>query len=157
MKEIIAFFVNGKEYGIEISGMQSLENYQEVTPFPEAPDCILGTIKIRDEVYPVYDIRAKLGIPSAITVTETTKMLLLHTKEGTLACVVDSVGKVFRADGDNVQPFPKVARTDGTEYIDFVVKRGNDLLVVIDPNELLSNEDSECVKKIDFSEKKEEE
>ena len=79
MKEIITFFISGREYGIEISGMQSLESYQEIHPLSEAPDCILGTIVVRDEVYPVYDLRAKLNLPAA-EMTKDTKILLLRTR-----------------------------------------------------------------------------
>ncbi len=155
MKEIIVFFISGKEYGIEISGMQSLENYREIIPFPDAPDCILGTVKIRDEVYPVFDIKHKFMLP-ATEVTEDTKILLLKTNVGIVACVVDNVGKVFRAEGDHVQPFPLVARSDDTAYIDFIAKRNNELIVVMAPDALLTPEEAEEVSKIDFSKKKEE-
>ncbi len=154
MKEIIAFFISGKEYGIEISGMQSLENYQDVVPFPGAPDCILGTVKIRDEVYPVYDIKAKFMLPAS-EITDETKIILLRTNVGSLACVVDNVGKVFRAEGDDVQPFPNVARSQETEYIDFIVRRDGELIVVIDPNALLTADESEEIHKVDFSDKEE--
>lgn len=155
MKEIIVFFISGKEYGVEISGMQSLENYQEIIPFSGAPKCILGTVTIRDEVYPVYDIKSKFALPSA-EVTEDTKILLLKTSAGTIACVVDDVGKVFRAEGENVQPFPQVARTDATAYINFIAKRNNELIVVINPDALLTEEEAKQVSKIDFSEEQKE-
>lgn len=149
MKEIIAFFISGREYGVEISGMQSLENYQEIAPFSEAPKCILGTVTIRGEVYPVYDIRSKLSLPP-VEITEDSKILLLRTNAGTIACMVDNVGKVFRAEGENIQPFPQVARTDGTDYIDFVAKRENALVVVINPNAVLTEEEVKEVSEIDF-------
>lgn len=164
MKEIIVFFIDGNEYGIEISGMQSLENYREVVSCPDVPECILGTVTIRDEIYPVFDIRAKLSsgtntsaksLPSEDSVTEDTKIILLRTDAGNIACVVDRVGKVFRAEGENVQPFPAVARTKDTSYIDFVAKRNNELIVVIDPNALLTPEESDRISKIDFSGKQE--
>lgn len=131
--------------------MQSLENYQDIVPFPDAPECILGTVTIRDEVYPVYDMKAKFSLPAS-EVTEDTKILLLKTGIGTIACVVDNVGKVFRAEGENIQPFPPVARTDGTEYIDFIAKRNNELIVVINPDAMMSEEEAGEVSKIDFSE-----
>lgn len=150
MKEIIVFFISGREYGVEISGMQSLENNQEIKPFPEAPKCILGTIKIRDEIYPVYDIRAKFMFP-ALGNTENAKIILLRTKAGTLACVVDDVGKVFRAEGEDIQSFPPVARTEDTGYIDFVARRNNELIVVINPDELLTDEECSEIRKVDFT------
>lgn len=161
MKEIVTFSLNGKEYGIEISGMQSLENYKEISPFPDAPEGVAGTVKIRDEIYPVFNIREKLDpvgsqVDGVTEVTEETKFLLLKTSVGDIACVVDSVGKVFRAEGDDIQQFPSVARTKETTYIDFVARRNNALIVVLKPDELLTEEQKESIQKIDFTEVKEE-
>lgn len=156
MKEIIVFFIDEGEYGVEIAGMQSLENFVGITPFPDGPDYILGTVKVRDDIYPVYDIRTKLAIP-AKEPTEETKVLLLRTKAGSLACVVDSISKVFRAEGENIQQFPGVARTEATKYIDFVVRRDKELIVVINPDELLTEEEVKEIRKIDFSKTEEEE
>lgn len=162
MKEIIVFFLNGTEFGVEIGGMQTLENYQEIRPLPDAPEGILGSVKIRNEYYPVYDLKAKV-VPGARqdispeTATEDTKILLLKTDVGNIACVVDNVGKVFRAEGDDVQQFPGVARSKETNYIDFIARRNNELIVVIDSHALLTKEQKEGLKKIDFSKEQEEE
>lgn len=160
MKEIIVFILNGKEYGVEISGMQSLEKIQEMSPVPDAPDYILGSVTIRDEIYPVFDINSRLGLSrstdpgvdqTAGQGEEYTKILLLRTPAGTIACLVDGVGKVLRAEGENVQSFPKMAMTEGTDFVDFIVREENRLIVVIKPELLLSQEQIESIRKIDFS------
>lgn len=156
MKEIITFFISGREYGIEISGMQSLESYQEIHPLSEAPDCILGTIVVRDEVYPVYDLRAKLNLPAA-EMTKDTKILLLRTSKRGIACMVDSVDKVFQAEGDNIQIFPKEAQTAGTDYIDFIARRDGELIVVINPDALMSEEDFDIMNELDLSQEEKQE
>ncbi len=148
MREIIVFFLNGKEYGIEIIGMQSLEKIQEIRPLPDAPDYILGTVKIRDGIYPVFDINSKISTlagPGGGQAVEYTKILLLRTKAGTVACLVD------------VQPFPKMAMTKDTDFVDFVVRRENRLIVVIKPNALLTEEQVKCIRELDFSKIEEEE
>lgn len=156
MKEIIVFILNGKEYGVEISGMQSLEKIQEMNAVPDAPDYILGSVTIRDQIYPVFDINSRLGLsrsgekPSGGE-EEYTKILLLRTPAGAIACLVDGVGKVLRAEGENVQSFPKMAMTEGTDFVDFIVREGSRLIVVIKPDLLLSKEQIECIRKIDFS------
>lgn len=160
MKEVIVFFLNGTEYGVEISGMQSLENFQQIRPLPDAPEGILGTVKIREESYPVFDLKSKI-IPgtqkvSPETATEDTKILLLRTNAGNIACIVDDVGKVFRAEGDNVQPFPGMARTEETGYIDFIARRDNELIVVINSFALLTEEQEKALKELDLSEEQEE-
>ena len=63
MKEIIVFFLSDKEYGIEISGMQSLENYREIQHASELPDGMNGLVQIRDDIYPVYDMIQSTGLP----------------------------------------------------------------------------------------------
>ena len=160
MREIIVFFLNGKEYGIEIIGMQSLEKIQEIRPLPDAPDYILGTVKIRDGIYPVFDINSKISTlagPGGGQAVEYTKILLLRTKAGTGACLVDRVDKVLRAEGEDVQPFPKMAMTKDTDFVDFVVRRENRLIVVIKPNALLTEEQVKCIRELDFSKIEEEE
>lgn len=156
MKEVITFLVADREYGIEISGIQSLENNLEIVPVPEAPSCVLGSIMIRDEAYPVFDIRARLHLPDA-GVRDENKILLLRTHIGGLACVVDSVGKVFCVDGVDIQPFPQVAMSKGTDCIDFIARKDNKLIVVINPDTLLSEEEAEMIRKIDFSKREEQE
>lgn len=160
MKEIIVFILNGKEYGVEISGMQSLEKIQDMSSVPDAPDYILGSVTIRDEIYPVFDINSRLGLSRSAGpgVNQSgndgegyTKILLLRTPAGTIACLVDGVGKVLRAEGENVQSFPKMAMTEGTDFVDFIVREENRLIVVIKPELLLSQEQIESIRKIDFS------
>lgn len=161
MKEIITFILNGKRYGVEISGMQSLESYQEIRPLPEAPAGILGTVEVREEIFPVLDIRAKLGLPprqaSAGDEDIRKKTLLLRTNSGVIACMIDGMGKVFRAEGDDLQSFQGLAKTEETDFVDFVVRIEQELVVVIKPNALLTKEQVEGLRKIDFTKINEEE
>lgn len=161
MKEIITFFLDGKRYGIEISGMQSLESCQEIQPLEEAPEGILGTVEVREEIFPVLDIRARLALPPGRAPEGEEeirkKILLLRTGAGVIACMIDGMGKVFRAEGDDVQTFPSIAKTKETEFVDFIVRVERELVVVIRPDALLTKEQAEGLRKIDFSKIKEEE
>lgn len=166
MKEIIVFILNGKEYGVEIGGMQSLEKIQEISPVQDAPDYILGSVNIRDEFYPVFDINSRFGLPKRTkpVVEHTadgqevhTKILLLRTPAGTIACMVDGIGKVLRAEGENIQSFPKMAMTEGTDFVDFIVREAGRLIVVIRPQQLLSEEQVAAIRKLDLSPKDKEE
>ena len=105
----------------------------------DLPDGMNGLVQIRDDIYPVYDMKQKFCLP-AKEVTEDTKILLLRTHAGKVAIVVDRVGKVFRAEDKDIQEFPRVARTRDTDYINFIAKRGNDLIVVVNPDTLLTDE-----------------
>lgn len=164
VKEVIVFIISGKQYGIEIGGMQSLEKYQEIQPFPDAPDFILGTVKIRGAIIPVFDINRIIGLPAAqkpagqpADAVEQRKILLLRTKAGTLACIVDGVENVFRAEGEDVQPVPQMTRTEGTGFLDFIIRRDNKLVVVIQPKALFTDEQVKSIQETDFTRTEKEE
>lgn len=164
VKEVIVFTVSGKKYGIEIGGMQSLETFQEVQPFPEAPEFILGTVEIRGVVIPVFDINRIIGLPPAqkpdgqpAGAVELRKLLLLRTKAGTLACIVDGVENVFRAEGGDVQQVPQMTRTEGTDFLDFVIRKDNNLVVVIQPRALFTDEQVKSIQETDFTKTEKEE
>ncbi len=165
VKEVIVFTISGKKYGIEIGGMQSLETFQEVQPLADAPDFILGTVEIRGAVIPVFDINRIIGLPAKkpdgqpVGAVEKRKLLLLRTKAGTLACIVDGVENVFRAEGGDVQPVPQMTRTKGTDFLDFIIRKDDKLVVVIQPGELFTDEQVKSIRETDFTktEKEEEE
>jgi len=141
MKEVVSFFLSGKKYGVDISRVQGIENYVEMSAGAQGLDFLLGIVNIRDEIIPVINIKKCLVLPPA-GVTEETKYLVFPTSHGTMACVVDGVSKIFKADGDDVQNFPPLMQTNLTGYADYIVRdeEGN-LLVIINPENLLKEEE----------------
>ena len=146
MKEIVTFFLSGKEYGVEVDKMQCIENYVDMTQAAEMPECLQGIVMIREEVIPVLNIKKQLVLPT-VPVTEDTKYLIFLTSHGKLACVADGISKILKADEDNVQQFPPIMQTKETRYADFVVKDETHLVIVINPENLLRREDWENVDK----------
>ena len=147
MKEVVTFFLSGKEYGVEVGKMQGIENYVQVTLAAEMPERLLGVVTVRDEIIPVLDIKKQFVLPP-VGVTEDTKYLIFLTSHGKLACVADGVSKILKADGSNVQQFPSLVQTEETDYVDFVVKDGTGLVIVINPENLLSGEDWDTVSEV---------
>lgn len=154
MKEIISFGICGTEFAFEIEYMQSLEKYHPVVPVPEAPDYILGAVNIRGEIFPVYNINERFGMPDS-EITENTKILILKAGELRFACLIDSVQNVVRADGIDVQDFPNVARTEGTQYVDFIVRKDGNLVLALNPAKLMSEAQMEEVSSLDLQQREE--
>lgn len=141
MKEVVSFFLSGKEYGVDVNNMKGIDNYKEVTPVAGSPEFVLGMVEARDEMIPVIDIRKRFVLPP-VGVTEETKHLLLHTDKCTIACVADGVSNIFKVEGERLQNFPSLMKTEGTGYVDFVAKNAeNNLVIVINPNNILNEEE----------------
>ena len=144
MKEIVSFFLSGKMYGVDVSHMQGIEKYRELVREPEQPDLLEGVADVRGENIPVMDIRKRLILP-ATEVTMKTKLLVFRTKFGKIACIVDGISQILQIDDSNVQEFPRIIQTAETGYADFVARNGGDLILVINPEKLLSEKDWESV------------
>lgn len=140
MKEIVTFFLSGKEYGVDVSRLQGIENYEEMSGKTEMPDGFMGLVCVRNEMIPVLDIRKKLVLPS-VPVTGDTKYVVLQSQRGKLAFVADGISRILQADGDEVQEFPGLLRTKKVSYGDFVVNHKGHLILVINPEALLSSDD----------------
>lgn len=140
MKEVVTFFLSGKEYGVEVSRMQGIENYEEMAAATDLPECLAGIVSIRDELVPVVDIKKKLVLPP-VAVTGETKYLVLFARRGKLAFVADGVSRIIQVDDDALQDFPSLMQTERTSYVDFVVQKEGHLILAIDPEGLLTEEE----------------
>lgn len=147
MKEVVTFFLSGKEYGAEVNWMQGLENFREMSSAADMPECFLGLVSVRDEIIPVLDIRKKLILPP-VPVTEDTKYIVLRMKQGKLAFIVDGVSQILQADGSEVQDFPALLQTKSTSYVDFVVNHNGHLILVINPEGLVTDEEWQKIQKV---------
>jgi purine-binding chemotaxis protein CheW len=159
MKEVVTFFLSGKEYGIEVSRLQGAENYREMMKVPDMPEDMLGIVEIRGEKIPVLDIKKQVILP-AVPVTDETKYVVIRTEHGKLAILADGVARIIRAEDDEIQPFPPLAQADGTSYVDFVVRHEGHLILVMNLEAFAKEEDlariQNILKKIEEREKAEE-
>ncbi len=147
MKEIVAFFLSGKEYGVEVGHIHGLENYAEILPMEGMPETFLGVVDIRGEAIPVMNIKKKLVLPP-VEVTRETKIAVFSTRRGKLACVADGVSQIFQVEGGDFQNVPAILRRDDTTYVDFVAKIDKGLVIVINPENLLTDEEWKSVTKM---------
>lgn len=144
MREIVSFFLSGKLYGVDVSRMQGIEKYRELARPSELPEFLEGVADVRGEIIPVMAIKKRLILPAA-EVTEKTKLLVFRTKFGKIACVVDGISRILKIDNSDAQEFPRIIQNEETGYADFVARNGGDLILVINPENLLSDRDWESV------------
>lgn len=147
MKEVVTFFLSGKKYGVEVSRLQGLENYQELSPVEDMPDFLLGVIKVRDEIIPVMNIKKRLVLPN-VAVSRETKYLVFRMERGNFAVMADGVAEIMRVEGNDLQDFPSLMNTEETSYVDFVANQSGQLVLVVKPEGLLTDEEWGKVEKM---------
>lgn len=144
MKEIVSFFMSGKMYGVDVSHMQGIEKYREMIRPEDQPEFLQGVVDIRGELIPVLAIRKRLVLPEA-GITEKTKILVFRTQQGKIACVVDGISRILKIDNGDAQEFPQIIQSEDTGYADFVARNEGELILVINPENLLGREDWKAV------------
>ena len=83
MKEVVTFFLSGKEYGADVSEIQGIENYVEYAKEPGLSDGFLGIVSIRDEWVPLLNLKKKLVLPEPIKTFGTHEVPIKLHKEVT--------------------------------------------------------------------------
>lgn len=147
MKEIVSFFLCGKLYGVDVSDVNGIELYSDVVKTGCETENIMGIADIREEKIPVIDIRKRLILPQT-PVTMDTRIIIFRTKHGKLACVADGVPGIIQAEGNDVQEFPTLMQDKKTAYSDCVVKNGNELIIVLNPDKMLTEEEWQAAEKM---------
>ncbi len=107
------------------------------------PKFLRGVINLRGNVVPVIDLRLKLGM-SAIKETSDTCIVIVEiqidgelTQMGALA---DSVKEVIDLDPSLIDPPPKLGTKLKTEFIKGMGKLGDKFLIILDIDQILSDD-----------------
>ena len=62
-RETLIFELAGRRYGLPASDVQELVRIVTITPPPPGSGLVEGVINLRGTVVPVFDLRARLGLP----------------------------------------------------------------------------------------------
>lgn len=105
-RQLCTFFLDGHHLGIEVTQVQEVIRYQELTPVPLAPVEILGLINLRGQIVSALDLRRRLGLPARPD-GEAPMNVVVRTPEGSLSLLVDRIGDVLEVDENDFELPPE--------------------------------------------------
>jgi purine-binding chemotaxis protein CheW len=62
--EILTFDLSGQRFGVSLDAVREVVRAVAITPVPGMPSVVEGIIDVRGEVVPVFDLRARFGLPA---------------------------------------------------------------------------------------------
>lgn len=104
-RDLIRVEVDSVMYAIEISRIREIVNPLPLIDLPHEHAAVLGVSDYRDEVVAVVDLRRLFGLARQDP-TRRTKWLILETRRGLVAVVVDAVHDVFSSENDRQRGVP---------------------------------------------------
>jgi len=144
--EYLAFLLEGECYAVPISEIREIVRVPPLTEIPRSPKNLLGVMKIRGEVLPVYDVKVKLKLAqqrAAIAgpeaeleaIPSSSRVLIVRDPDGDVGVLVDEVREVIRLKPSIIEPLaPGIG---GGDYLRGLAHLGNELVILLDIHKAL--------------------
>ena len=138
--QLVSFWIDGKEYAIDLGKIVEIIYYRSATAFPEAPEFIEGVLDLRGVVIPVLDLRKRLKLSSG-TPVESKHILVVRLREKMLGVVVDEVKQVIHIGEGDLQSPQNIVKGAGSKFLRGVCKVDDRLIFVLSFDSLLSDDE----------------
>lgn len=146
--QLMVFRLGGEFYGLDISNVHSIEKNLTVVHVPNSSPNIKGIINLRNEIIPVINLKSKFGLNDDGADRQPHELIIINLTDNRIALTIDEVEKIYLITSDDISDMPPIAKGNGVTYFSGVVKLDDKLAIIVDPTELLSDEEREAVEKI---------
>ena len=131
--EVLTFDIAGETFAIEAVMVREILDLLPETPVPGARPFVASILNFRGRVSPLADIRIAFGM-EATTVTNDSRIIVIELEldgEPVLIGVrTDKVNEVTTLSKTASEPPPSVGMRWRADYIDCLVKRDSDFIIV---------------------------
>ncbi|HYD53169.1 MAG TPA: chemotaxis protein CheW [Gemmatimonadaceae bacterium] len=136
-EKVVIFRLADDHFAADVSAVERVLKHQPPRAVPNVPAWILGVIDYQQRVVPVVDLRRRFELPDAAA-SDHARILILGSGGEWIGVVVDAVTEVAAIGAADLQPPPKYFRGLAGEYLRGLVRRDDRIIIVLDPERLLS-------------------
>ncbi len=116
----LTFLLRDEYFGISISSVKEIIEYDNVTSIPLMPDFVKGVLNLRGEVVPVIDLSIRFNKPATAVQKRTCIIIMEIPYEEqivTLGAVVDSVCEVMEIPEKSIESAPTFGAKIRAQFI----------------------------------------
>jgi len=133
--QLVIFRLAGERYAVEVRWVREIIlPPDEVTILPQSPKYLKGLFNLRNEVLPLVDLGACLGLTENPR-NDDARVILVEINEKTLGFLVGAVEAVSRVQRTRIGR-PGIGLTSKREYITGLVQMDEDLVILLAPEKL---------------------
>ena len=144
--QLAVFSLEEERYAIDIHVIKEIIRPLKITSLPGAPSFIEGVVNLRGDVIPVIDMRKRFDLPPREA--QESRMIIVRVDDQWVGIEVDSVSEVIRIPGKDIKPPPRVVGGDSSRYLQGVCKYGDNLVILLNLNQILSTEEKIRLKEL---------
>ena len=135
------FFLDNKEYGIEIKYLLEIVPIPMITEIPNMKDYVKGVIDLRGKVIPVFDTRLRLELPE-VQYHERTCVVIIKINKLSIGFIVDGVSEVVKILKDQIDVLPKGKKNNHHHCIKSTSRVKDRVIILLDPEKFFEGEHS---------------
>jgi purine-binding chemotaxis protein CheW len=136
--QMLTFSLDNVLYGVDVSQVREVKNYEAVTPVPYAPVYLRGVTNLRGEVIPVLDLRKRFGMTNEKN--ENTNIMIIVQDKHPVGIMVDSVMEVLTLQKKEIESNSDSLIIDKSEAVLGVAKHDKDLIILLDLLKVISKD-----------------
>jgi purine-binding chemotaxis protein CheW len=126
-RQVVVFHLGDEQYALPIGHVHEIIRYTEPRSVASRADWVRGVISLRGQIIPVYDLAARLGVPSQLD--EHAKIVIVDIGAETAGVVVDGVEEVLTVTEEQLQVVPGA----DTTVIEAIARVDDRLIVLLKP------------------------
>lgn len=138
--KFLTFSLGKEAYAIEIKYVTEIIGIQPVTEVPELPVYVKGIINLRGKIIPVLDVRLRFKKES-IEYNDRTCIVVIEVRDCNVGLIVDNVSEVLSIAEEETVPPPEINRASENRYIQAIGKVGNEVKLILDCEQLMSDDE----------------
>lgn len=143
--QIVIFTLNEQRYGIPLGVVDRVVRMVEITNVPASPGFIHGVINFQGKILPVLDLRRRFGLQER-TIELSDQLIIISCAARSFALMTDTACEV-RECTEQMQTEASEIIPD-LPYLDGVVKLPDGLILLQDPEMLLSPGETRSIEEL---------
>ena len=150
--QYVTFQIGAEEYGIDIMLVQEIIRYNKPTRVFNSNPVIKGVINFRGKVIPIIDMHSKFNLQEQ-EYDEFTVVIIIEVQAKTMGMIVDRVSDIMSFNTEDIQFVDREFAQDiKTEHLKGMAKSDNRIVLLLDPEKVLSFEEMKQLQEIGVKE-----
>jgi len=151
LNSFLTFRLGDELFAANVSKVIEILEVPKITKVPRSPDFMRGVVNLRGNVLSVIDSRTKFGLPPVEDTINTCIIVMIVNVDGqdmTMGVIVDAVQEVMEIEEANIQSLPEIGSKYKSEFIDGMVKRADQFIMILNMNQLFSSNEATILQDI---------
>lgn len=136
-EQLCTFFLDDLYFGVEVTQVQEVLRYQQMTSVPLASSNVHGLINLRGQIVTAIDLRSELGLPE-LGSSQLPMNVVIRSSGGAISFLVDQIGDVLEVDEETFELPPERLNGVARELIRGAYKLDGKLLLVLDADRAIA-------------------